>query len=386
MGVAASMITIGFKLKLKQAISQVKASWKDALCAGLASGLAWFISVHLLDHEHPIYAAMTALICLAPGIPSHGRQAIYVLAGVLTGVAIGELTLLLPPMPTEVRIAIVGFAGMTIASAYSIVPAIIIQAGVSAVMVFALGADVAGWTRAIDVAVGTTIGLIFSQILFTPAPLKTLHLSVERFFKELALNFTLAFDALERNDVTAAIKAMKSCGRTHTALIGLIAAIDVARSNARWTLRGRLSSREVASLSARYDQSGIRLYASSLLFCEALVNAIRKHRETPPDWLVDALKLIAENCNFIADEAKTGQEFIFPDRSDRAEASQTWRECVINVEMVENTLARFYKSRTRRNRLAAYRKKQILDAVREQIAERKRAETLLRDEQNDKQL
>ena len=378
------MMTIGFKLKFKQALSQVKLSWKDALCAGLAAGLAWFISVHFLDHEHPIYAAMTALICLAPGVPSHGRQAIYVLIGVLTGVAVGELTLLLPPMPTEVRIAIVGFAGMTIASAYSIVPAIIIQAGISAVMVFALGADVAGWTRAIDVAVGTSIGLIFSQILFTPDPLKTLHLAVERFFKEVALNFTLAADALERNDVSDAIKAMKSCSRTHSALIGLIGAIDVARSNARWTLRGRLSSREVVSLSARYDQSGIRLYASSLLFCEAMVNAIRKGREAPPEWLIEALKLIVENCHFIAGEAKLGQEFVFPDRSGRAEASLTWRECVIDIEMVETTLARFYKSRTRRNRLAAYRKKQILDAVREQIAERKRAEALLTDEEDKK--
>ena len=380
------MMTIGFKLKLRQALNQVRLSWKDALCAGLAAGLAWFISVHFLDHEHPIYAAMTALICLAPGVPSHGRQAIYVLIGVLTGVAVGELTLLLPPMPTEVRIAIVGFAGMTIASAYSIVPAIIIQAGISAVMVFALGADVAGWTRAIDVAVGTSIGLIFSQILFTPDPLKTLHLAVERFFKEVALNFTLAADALERNDVSDAIKAMKSCSRTHSALIGLIGAIDVARSNARWTLRGRLSSREVVSLSARYDQSGIRLYASSLLFCEAMVNAIRKGREAPPEWLIEALKLIVENCHFIAGEAKLGQEFVFPDRSGRAEASLTWRECVIDIEMVETTLARFYKSRTRRNRLAAYRKKQILDAVREQIAERKRAEALLTDEEKDKKL
>ena len=380
------MMTIGFKLKFKQALNQVRLSWKDALCAGLAAGLAWFISVHFLDHEHPIYAAMTALICLAPGVPSHGRQAIYVLIGVLTGVAVGELTLLLPPMPTEVRIAIVGFAGMTIASAYSIVPAIIIQAGISAVMVFALGADVAGWTRAIDVAVGTSIGLIFSQILFTPDPLKTLHLAVERFFKEVALNFTLAADALERNDVSDAIKAMKSCSRTHSALIGLIGAIDVARSNARWTLRGRLSSREVVSLSARYDQSGIRLYASALLFCEAMVNAIRKGREAPPEWLIEALKLIVENCHFIAGEAQLGQEFVFPDRSGRAEASLTWRECVIDIEMVETTLARFYKSRTRRNRLAAYRKKQILDAVREQIAERKRAEALLADEEKDKKL
>ncbi|GEM_PF-225616 len=377
-------MNINFKLKIKQAINQVRASWKDAFCAGLASGLAWLVSVHFLGHEHPIYAAMTALICLAPGLPSHGRQAIYVLIGVLTGVVVGELTLLLPPMPTEVRIAIVGFAGMTIASAYAIVPAIITQAGISAVMVFALGADVAGWTRVIDVAVGTSIGLIFSQIIFTPDQLKTLHLAVERFFRELATNFTLAADALEKRNTNAAIKAMKSCGRTHTALVALISAIDVARNNARWTLRGRLSSREVASLSARYDQSGIRLYASSLLFCEAMVNAIRKHRENPPEWLVEALRLVVQNCRHIAGEGKEGEEFVFPDRSQRAEASMSWRECVLDIEMVENTLARFYKSKTRKSRLTAYRKKQILDAVRAEVAARKRTEQVVEEDEKDR--
>ncbi|EJF90486.1 FUSC family protein [Bartonella tamiae] len=359
------------KIKFIQAQNQVKASWKDALGAGMASGLAWFVSAQILGHPNPIYAAMTAMICLAPGLPSHGRQAIYVLVGVLTGVVVGELTLLLPPMPTEIRIALVGFAGLTIASAYAVIPAIIIQAGLSAVMVFALGAEVAGWTRVIDVAVGTSIGLIFSQILFTPDQLKTLGQSVERFFKELTLNYTLTNNALDKNDILIARQALKSCGRTHIALVALIATIDEARTNTRWTVRGRLFSREVGTLAARYDQSAIRLYASSLLLCEAIHNALRKHRDAPPEWFGDAIKLVASNCRYLSGDAKEGEEFIMPDRSVREEVSLSWRECVIDLEMAENILARFYKTKTRKKRLIAFRKKKILDAVRAQLNDQK---------------
>lgn len=360
------------KLKIQQMKTQIKLSWKDALSAGIAAGLAWFFSAKILGHYHPIYAAMSALICLAPGLPSHGRQAMYVLQGVLTGVLVGEATLLLPAMPTEVRIALVGFAGLAIASSYALAPPLIIQAGVSAIMVFALGTDVAGWTRVVDVIVGVSIGLMFSQVLFTPDPLKKLRMSVERFFHELSNNFKLAAQALEKNNVSTAIVAMKSCGRTHMALIGLIAAIDVARNNARWTLRGRLASREVTSLSARYDQSGIRLYASSLLFSEALVNAIRKNREEPPEWLPDALISIAHNCRFLAGELKADEVFKIPDRSIRTDPPLSWRECVNDIELVENTLVRFYKSKTRKNRLSVFRKKQILDAVREEVKKHKK--------------
>lgn len=369
------------KQRLKQALMQVKVSWRDALGAGVAAGIAWFISVSLLGHVHPIYAAMSALICLAPGLPSHGKQAIYVLSGVLTGVLVGEATLLLPTMPTAVRIALVGFAGLTIASAYAIVPAMIIQAGVSAVMVFALGTDVAGFTRVTDVFVGTCIGLLFSQVLFTPDQLKTLRTSIERFFHELSGNLSMAAEGLEASNASNAIRALKGFGRTHSALVGLISTIDIARNNVRWTLRGRIASRAVVALSARYDQSAIRLYASALLFCEALVRSIRKQRELPPDWLAGAIKLAADNCRFLAGEGQEGQSFVIPDRTNRQEPPISWRECAAGIELVENILARVYKSKTRKQRLASFKERQIFKEVHDAILKRKKINDVIIEEE-----
>lgn len=356
-----------FSNRLKQVVLQFRTSWKDALGAGVASGIAWSVSQHILGHPHPIYAAMSALICLAPGLPNHGRQAIYVLIGVTTGVLVGEATLLLPPMPTEVRIALVGFMGLLIASGYAVIPAIIIQAGVSAIMVFAMGAEVAGVTRLLDVILGTGIGLLFSQVLFTPDQIKVLSISVERLFHELANNFIMAADALDRRDTAAAYRALSSCGRTHIALVALIGSIDLVRDNVRWSLRGRISSREVTTLAGRYDQTGIRLYAATLLFCESMLNSLKKQSEQLPEWLPHAVRLTAENCRFMAGESKNSLEFVKPDRSLREETPIAWRNCVNSLELAENTLARFYKSKTRRSRLQTFRKRRIIHAVRAEM-------------------
>lgn len=366
---------IGLKhlnLYVKRVYYQLRASWADAALAGIAAGIAWYISQRLLGHAHPVFASMSALICIAPAITNHGKQAIYVLIGVLTGVFVGEITLLLPPIPLELRIAIVAFLGLLIGSAYAVVPAIIIQAGVSAIMVLAMGADVAGFTRVTDVMVGTGIGLLFSQVLFTPDPIKTLRCSVEYFFRELGNNYTLAADALESGTAASAYVALKSCARTHLALVALTGAIDVARDSARWTLRGRIASKQVTALSVRYDQAAIRLYAVTLLFTEALVNTLRKQTEPPPAWLIDAIRGVADNCRVFSGEGGHYGDFSKPDRSIRGEVSVAWRECVNGIELTENTIARFYKSRTRKARLQAHRRKQILDAVRIEVENRKK--------------
>jgi len=342
--------------RLKLALLQLKENWQDALLSGIAAGIAWFISQTLLGHPHPFFAAVTALICLAPGLPNHGRQAIYVLIGVITGVLVGEATLLLPPMPTEIRIALVSCIGMLIASAYANIPVIIVQAGVSAVMVFSMGAEVAGFTRLADVLVGTVVGLVFSQLLFTPDPLKILKSSIELLFREVANNYTLAANALEHRNMAGALRALKSCARTHAALIALIGNIDVVRDNTRWTLRGRMASREATSLAVRYDQAGIRIYASTLLFCEALSDNMRKKREEVPDWLLPAIRLAAKNSIYLAGRAKRGEgAFIKPDRSIREDTPHAWRDCAKSLELAENTLAHFYKSKTRKLRLLTHR-------------------------------
>jgi uncharacterized membrane protein YgaE (UPF0421/DUF939 family) len=140
--------------------------WREVAASALGAGLAWELARRLLGHPEPIFAPISAIICLAPGLPSHTRQTVGVLLGVATGIAVGELSLALPGDFPLLRMVAVPFLAMLVASAYGHLPVVPIQAGVSAILVVTLGPATNGSVRMIDVAVGAGVGLLISQLLF----------------------------------------------------------------------------------------------------------------------------------------------------------------------------------------------------------------------------
>jgi len=58
--------------------------------------LVWFFAQTVFGHPHPIFAAIIAIVCLAPGLPSHNKQALGLLVGVGIGIAVGEFALEFP--------------------------------------------------------------------------------------------------------------------------------------------------------------------------------------------------------------------------------------------------------------------------------------------------
>jgi len=345
-------------MRIFQSWLQIKAAWKDALSASAGAGLAWTISYLLLGHQRPIFAAMGAIISLAPGLSNHGKQAIHLFIGVTTGVIIGEFAIVyFGFVPTEIRVVIVCFLAMLCAVSYAIVPLMAIQSGLSAIMVFALGPDMAGITKIEDIAIGTGIGIIFSQVLFTPDPRKELRVSAELFFHNLVNIYVLAADALKKGDVNLAVQALQHCNRVHSSLIGLANSVTSAQESTVWSLRGLIFSRRVTSLAGTYNRTGIRLYAASLLLCEGLAAAMKKNTSEPcPEWFVQSLNISTQNCYFLAGELQNG-DFTRYDRAARAAPPLAWADCANSLMMVENTLARFYKSKSRHARLDSFNKK-----------------------------
>jgi hypothetical protein len=70
-------------------------AWREVLASALAAALSWFLAQRLFGHQQPIFAAITAIVCLAPGLPSHTKQTVGLLLGVATGILVGELSLVL---------------------------------------------------------------------------------------------------------------------------------------------------------------------------------------------------------------------------------------------------------------------------------------------------
>ena len=210
----------------------------DVLLSTIAAALSWWTATALLGDHAPVFAAIAAIVCLSPGVASHGRQAVGMLIGVGIGIAAGELARSIPFDPT-LRIALVTPVAMLAAASFGLNAVMVIQAGGSAVLVVASSQSGVGFERFADAGIGGCIGLLFSQVLFTPDPIAI----VERAGTRLVL-------AVERGQSNAEVRAAGA---------KLEDALASAQAIARWTLRGRLSASAIASTIEhwRYQLEGL---------------------------------------------------------------------------------------------------------------------------------
>jgi len=155
---------------LQGLLDRARASFTHVLAAALAAAFSFWVARHLLGHPQPVFAAITALICLAPNIPNHFRQGINLLIGVTTGIVIGEIALMFPYEMGEVRMAVAIFIAMLTAASLSNAPMVAIQAGASAMLVLLLGPQSAGFVRFLDVIVGVATGLSIAFLFFRKKP------------------------------------------------------------------------------------------------------------------------------------------------------------------------------------------------------------------------
>ena len=115
---------------------RLRAALPDAAAATVAAALSWLLARALFGHPHPVFAAVTAIVCLAPGLPNHGRQAVGLVLGVATGIVVGEAALLAPDICRRCGSVVATFLAIMVASSYGLQPVVPIQAGVSALLVW----------------------------------------------------------------------------------------------------------------------------------------------------------------------------------------------------------------------------------------------------------
>src|SRR6476646_10306277 len=93
-------------------------AWREALASALGAALSFFLAERLLGHPQPVFAAISAIVCLSPGLPSHTKQTEGLLLGVATGIVIGELSLALPDGIPLLRITLAAFFSVIVAASY----------------------------------------------------------------------------------------------------------------------------------------------------------------------------------------------------------------------------------------------------------------------------
>ena len=225
-------------------------AFRESLESALAAGIAWWIGTLVFGPEHtPLFAAVAAVVSLAPGLPSHSRQALGLLLGVVVGIVIGEIALAGIGGTHPAVLALAVFASIMLAVAFEVQPIIGIQAGVSTVIVLVEGQGQSSYARVLDALIGGGVALAFSQVLFTPDPFGIM--------REAGAKFSTAARGLRdalcrcregeagRDEVDSALREMDR------AAMSLDEQLEYVGRVADRTFRGRLHK---ARIEARADQ------------------------------------------------------------------------------------------------------------------------------------
>ncbi len=242
-----------------QLLDRPKRNWfaaaRDIAMATAGAAIAWRLAILVTGEDRPIFAAIAAIVALAPGVASHRKQALGMLLGVSIGIVVGVIARHVPGADNTLRIGIVTLVTMFAACSFGLNAVMVIQAGASAVLVIGSTNSAVGFDRLVHTAIGGSVALLFTQVLFSAEPLGGVRPAVARLARSAEqLLATIAAGAVEpsaRDRLEAELDELRAA---HDALAAALASADL---RVRWTVRGRWSAgRYVAVLDRARAATG----------------------------------------------------------------------------------------------------------------------------------
>ncbi|TCC53484.1 hypothetical protein E0H75_07280 [Kribbella capetownensis] len=230
-------IAAGVKRAFSRAAGLVRADAWMLLQQSLAATVAWLLAADLIDHRQAFFAPMAAVVALNAPLGERGSNALRLLEGVIIGIITGELALAI--LGTTGWALLLGtLVSLAAARAVGGTALVLAQAASASILTVATGDNHAGPNRLIDALIGGGIALVFSQILFTPEPVRLLRRAESTVLADIATAFDQAARAIDDNDLKLAGSAIDSLRDLHPKLAELARARDasqrVVRRSAVW--------------------------------------------------------------------------------------------------------------------------------------------------------
>ena len=202
-----------------------------------AATVAWVLATYVVNHPEPFFAPVAAVVALNAPLGERGGNTLRLLQGVVIGILAGELALGIFGA-TSGSLFLATLAGMAASRALGGTPLALAQAATAAILTVVAGDEQLGPDRLIDALIGGGVALLFTQVLFTPEPVRLLRRAEARVLADIATAFDLTTRAIDENDQDLANRAIDSLrdlrdrlaqlGRTKTA------SKRVARRSAAW--------------------------------------------------------------------------------------------------------------------------------------------------------
>lgn len=173
-----------------------QATWLQVLKVVVAIVVSWYVSLLLLGTELPIFAAIAALLVVAPSVNQSLGKGIGRSIGTLGGVVLAWLaSLVLPPGPLMVLSVTV--IAVIVARVLRLAPMAANQFPISAMILLALGAasgPLFGFERIVETVIGAVCALLINLAVHPPVQ----HEPAERSMRELAHGIADAYQRIDR--------------------------------------------------------------------------------------------------------------------------------------------------------------------------------------------
>lgn len=197
------------KISAAERARRVRSQASALLQTAAAAAASYAISILVLGHEAPIFAAISAIIVLGAVRGQELKRALEVTAGVVVGVAIADILVLAIGRGIP-QIALIVVLAMVVAVFVGAGPVLVTQAAVSAILVATVEPPTGGLvpTRLFDTLVGGSVALLISQLLFPLDPVALIRRAARPVFSELGAALEETADALAAGDPGAAEEAL----------------------------------------------------------------------------------------------------------------------------------------------------------------------------------
>jgi Fusaric acid resistance protein-like len=201
-----------------------------------AATVAWVIARRVVHHHEPFFAPIAALVSLNTSLGERGLNALRLLQGVVLGIGVAELTLLALGGGYG-SLALATFVALVLARMLGGVRIVLAQAAIAAILTIAVANGEVGYQRLTDALIGAGVALVFTQLLFSPEPLRLLRRVETNALAAMADALDLTGRALDGDEALAerAIESQREL-RDHLSELARIrrASARVARHSLAW--------------------------------------------------------------------------------------------------------------------------------------------------------
>lgn len=236
---------------------------------GAAALVAWWLAGSVLGHRQPVFAATAAVIYLAGGTGERARQAVDLVAGVLAGVLVGEVIRHWGPGSVLLQVGLAVVLGMAVATVLDPRRLAYIQGASSALFVLVLPPLQDPAARFLDAAIGGGLGLLGSQLLFTPDPVALVTTAARRVLGSTAAALERSAEALRRCDPESARAAVELARNARSDVSDLAQQRNIAHHIQIRTARGRYRAARIRAVEQRMGDLDLLVAATLLLTREA---------------------------------------------------------------------------------------------------------------------